>query len=294
MSEFSNNIAQFFRSEAPTLDEYKKLIKESAVQEEWLNAVALYRKGIFALQKNDFNGLEIIRQANESLKKVLDTSKETVKINMKALNESIETFKKDSAEDLQLLKFNFGMLYEDCKKEGMKAILNEETFYEEEEIENEDDDKKEAAKDCTLTEEIPSDASIATEAEANVTPVLPTEPNAATTPPPATTPEPTATSSATAIAERKSGYQEGVNAGKAFAEGMCKNESPKKFGLKAQIKQAVQDHIKQNLYDQPYNFVVSFEEGFAAGVQLQERINQDMYPEEYAQFEEQNNAPKSK
>jgi hypothetical protein len=287
MTDFSNNIANFFRSETKTFDEFKTLLKESTVQQDWLNAVALYRKGVFALQKNDFSGLDIIQQANDSLKKVLDTSKETVSTNLKALSESIESFKQSSPDDLQLIKFNFGMLYESCKEIGMKAILNEETFYEEEngnvevesldeEIEDADKDKKEESETQKITEETPTEDTIPSTESTPVVPNTSTE----TTPiePQQSTPAPT-------MEQKTSGYKQGFEEGRMYVQGAISNEGCNKFGHS--FKESLKQKIQTELHEKPYSWVKSYEEGFAAGCATEERVLKDLYPEEYKKFEEE-------
>ena len=294
MTEFSQNIANFFRSETSTFTEFKNLLKESTVQQDWLNAVELYRKGVFALQKNDFTGLAIIQQANDSLKKVLDTSKESISINLKALSESVESFKQNSPDDLQLIKFNFGILYESCKQVGMKSILNEETFYEEdgdgsidcteleedntdETIEDIDADKKKDTESQKITEEtptvdtIPSTPDVTTPVDSTTstetTPVVPQIP----------TPAPT-------MEAKISGYNKGFEEGRNFIKGVTAS-GPK---WKNSFKESLQQKIQTEMHELPYNQVENYKKGWAAGCAMEEEVLKELHPQEYKKFEEEN------
>lgn len=256
MTDFSKTIATFFRSDCAKYSEFKESLKESAIQEDWLSAVELYRKGILALQKNDVNALEIIKQANDSLKLIVSKKSEKTQLNLQNLSESILGLTETNIlESLALIKFNFGMLYESCKEDGFSQLLNEDTFYNEEEGDGSSAEDEMCEDEASATEEPTTDES--------AEPVTPTE-----TP----TEDPTVTQ--TPVVEKKSGYAIGFEEGRKYIT----HHTKESVTFNRSFKESLNHIIETALHSESYSYVESYKEGFAAGCKVEESILKEMHP----------------
>lgn len=261
-SDFKNLISQFLRSEHSNLKDFEKLLKESELQTDWLDAVTLYRKGVLALQKNDLSGLDIIRQANDSLKKIVSVkSTDSTTSNLQALNESIVTTTQENLlEQLDLIKFNFGVLYEACTNAGYKPIENEEMFYEDEEGDGNTGDDTSGLEENT-DQTVPVVDGVTETPTEKVDPVV----DAANGQPQA----------------KESGYAAGFDAGKSYMEAYSD-----KFTNTQTIKEAIKQKIVSELHSKPYRWVQSYQEGFLKGCTHQQEVHKELYPEEWKKYEE--------
>lgn len=244
MSDLSKKLELFFESECKTLTELDTVIKESVAQQEWLDAVALYRKGTLALQKNDLGGIEIIKAANEALKKIV-AGKTKVESVAKNLTESFDAVNKDNiTESIVKMKLAFTPFYVAMKENGYKELINEETFY---------DDGEKILKEQELEIEPEVTSSSSDDAKPTVETLV----------------EPAVTQVEDQKEEpKKSAYQEGFDAGRKYwsKDSKSHNESLKTV-------------IEQNLYESPYNYVTRYSEGFKAGFSHERMVQEDLCPE---------------
>lgn len=281
MTEFSKTINSFFRSNAKSFSEYKELLTENQLQADWLNAVALYRKGVLALQKNDLSGIEEIKKANTELKKIVSIKNgEKAEIALNALTESINT-----DINLDLIKYNFGQLYSICKQSGLKQVINENSFYEEDgdgdsgetsgnSGETSGDNVTQNTESPIVTEETPVDNTMDQSAPIEPEPVSNTE---TTSTPVTNTTDPSMPSQM----EEKCGFEEGFEEGKKW---VMARES--KFGCMTEMKNALQEKISSNLHQKPYSFVEQYKEGFKEGCMYQEKVHQRKFIKEWNKYQE--------
>ena len=280
MPNFSKTIGTFFRSNADKYTDFVTLLKESDFNQEWLEAVTLYRKGVLALQKNESAGVDIIKKANDTLKRIISSkNNDTIKLNLHAFNESIETFEK--SKDLDFIKFNFGILYESCKTAGYKSLLNESAFYEDEGDGGVGDTSGDGGSDGSMVEEEIS--NIIDKAVDDIsTPSTTGNEGLINTKPDLTTPE------TMAPIIKKSGYHDGFEAGKVYVE-QCASMKETKFGHSTSIKEAIKEAITTHLHKEPYNYVESWQRGFKEGSLHQEEVHKELYPEDYKKYLEISN-----
>lgn len=249
MTDLSKKLSLFFEAECSTLSELDTLLQESALQQEWLDAVALYRKGTILLQKNDLGGLDVMRAANEALKKVVDAGKkEKIENTFKALSEAIaKTTKETIVESVANIKLAFTPFYVAMKENKYKELLNENNFYDEgTEVIKEVD--SETAEPDLEKEETPT------------TPVTAVQ-------------EPVSQTSAPTEQKMESAYKKG------FAEGQTywkMGESHKGF---------LKTVVEQNLSEKPYSWVKRYEEGFQSGYAYAEELQRDENPDAFKVME---------
>lgn len=259
MSNLTSKLSLFFESECNTLAEVDTLLQEHTLQQEWLDAVALYRKGTILLQKNDFSGLEVMQAANEALKKVVaNGKKEKTESAFKALSEAIvKTTKETIVESVANIKLAFTPFYVAMKESKYKELLNESNFYDEgtEVIKEDEDCDDEETEEPKLEEDVPN-------APAPV--ASPTDMKE----PVSQTPAPT---------EQKldSAYKTGFTEGQSYWK---MGEGHKNF---------LKTVVEQNLSEKPYSWVKRYEEGFSSGYAYAEEVQRDTNPEAFKALEAQ-------
>lgn len=297
MADLTSKFAKFFISEHTKFSDFENSLKESAVKNNWVEAVVLFRQGMKKLGENDLSGYEDIKKANESLKAVVSGGKEDITQKATQLTESISNFdtvKMDINEQVERLKYQLGSLYDVLKENGMPTMDDEDEFFDDDM--DDEDDADEGTPVATATAVIDPAAVPVSEKPVpivvEVTAVPMTQPNN-TAVPPSSEPTPVPPSSSPAVmpdspsagavsAPTDSKTQPAMPATEAavresaFEHGVL--EARKRWKMGENAKNVARQIAEKELCEKSYSYVNRWMEGFNYGYGFEEQVKRDTDP----------------
>jgi hypothetical protein len=287
--DLTNKLKDFFNSDYQSFKEFEetkeKVLKETTAREAWVEAVLQFRTGMAKLKDKDLSGLDDIKKANVSLKEVITNyDNKGIAKQVEQLKESIEKVKVETVnEDVELLGYQLGALYDKLKEAGMPAMLNEAEMYEADDADIEECTPTVPVKEDVVLKVVKEDGGAIVD-PANSTPATPNA--VATTPTPssaaATTPTPNMNGVAKTDASIGSGDLTEEVKVSAYEHGF--NEARKRWKKDNNPKALAEEIAQKELSEKSYSYVNRWKEGFQTGHKFHEEYSKDVSP---AMFEEE-------